>query len=286
MNLRYIAIIVVKAGDEMKMKEVMDQTGLTRKTVLFYEEQGLLTPQKTRMNGREYREYTNAHIDILRNIATLRKSGFSIDEIRRMQTSDTEVLPIFMEYRQRLMEQKKELDQLCQTVTAIQPKALDTMQSLIGQIEAASAPLPLPACDCTPHFRYLDEEEAKLQPSPKEDALHADAQPMEIDQEHLFNTGQLGKKKALDDLREDLREAPSRGVPNQPAGSCLLDIVEAVIVLALVLFAFDAIAAAGTSGLLSRAVLLDFSLIVILVLLLVGVFLIRRRRSSKSKKTI
>ena len=51
MNLRYIAIIEMKAGDEMKMKEVMDQTGLTRKTVLFYEEQGLLTPQKTRMNG-------------------------------------------------------------------------------------------------------------------------------------------------------------------------------------------------------------------------------------------
>lgn len=64
MNLRYIAIIEMKAGDEMKMKEVMDQTGLTRKTVLFYEDQGLLMPQKTRMNGREYREYTNAHIDI------------------------------------------------------------------------------------------------------------------------------------------------------------------------------------------------------------------------------
>ncbi len=284
MNLRYIAIIEMKAGDEMKMKEVMDQTGLTRKTVLFYEEQGLLTPQKTRMNGREYREYTGEHIAILRNIATLRKSGFSIDEIRRMQASDTEVLPIFMEYRQRLTEQKKELDQLFRTVTAIEPEALDTMQNLIRQIAAASAPLPLPACDCTPHFRYLDEEEAKLQPSPKENALHADAQPLEIDQEHLFNTGQLGKKKALDDLKEDLQEAPRRGVPDRPAGSCLLDIVGAVIVLLLVLFAFDTITSIGTSGFLSGAVLLDFSLITVLALLLVGIFLMRRRRSSKSKK--
>lgn len=284
MNLRYIAIIEMKAGDEMKMKEVMDQTGLTRKTVLFYEEQGLLTPQITRMNGREYREYTDEHIDILRNIATLRKSGFSIDEIRRMQASDTEVFPIFMEYRQRLMEQKKELEQLCQTVTAIQPEALDTMQSLVGQIAAASAPLPLPACDCTPHFRYLDEEEAKLQPAPRENALHGDVQPLEIDQEHLFNTGQLGKKKALDDLKADLQEAPSRGVPNRPAGSCLLDIVEAIIVLALVLFAFDTITAFGTSGFLSGAVLLDLGIIAVLALLLVGIFLMRRRRSSKSIK--
>ena len=109
-------------------------------------------------------------------------------------------------------------------------------------------------------------------------------QPLEIDQEHLFNTGQLGKKKTLDDLKADLQEAPSRGIPNRPASSCLLDIVEAIIVLALVLFAFDTVTAVGTSGLLSRAVLLDLGIIAVLALLLAGIFLMRRRRSSKSIK--
>ena len=107
---------------------------------------------------------------------------------------------------------------------------------------------------------------------------------MDIDQEHLFNTAQLGKKKALDDLKADLQEAPSRGVSDQPAGSGLLDIVEAIIVLALVLFAFDTITAVGTSGFLSGAVLLDLGIIAVLALLLVGIFLMRRRRSSKSIK--
>lgn len=261
----------------MKMKEVMEKTGLTRKTVLFYEEQGLLTPQVTRMNGREYREYDETHIELLRSIATLRKSGFSIDEIRRMQASNAAVQPIFMEYRQRLTQQKQELDQLFLTVSAIQPDDLGTMQNLIGQLHTASASLPLPASDCTPHFRYLDDEESKLQPPPKEPALHADAQPVKIDQDHLLNTGQLGMKKTLDDLKEDLQEQPGRGVPNQPAGSCLMDVLEAALVLVLVLTLLDSLAVAQNGG-SAKAFLPNLIVIGVIAVLLLGGFWWRRRR--------
>lgn len=261
----------------MKMKEVMEKTGLTRKTVLFYEEQGLFTPQITCMNGREYREYDKTHIELLRSIATLRKSGFSIDEIRRMQASDAAVQPIFTEYSQRLTQQKQELDQLFLTVSAIQPDDLVTMQTLIGQLQTASASLPLPVSDCPPHFRYLDEEEAKLQPPPKEPTLHADAQPIKIDQDHLLNTGQLGKKKALDDLKEDLQEPSGRGVPNRPAGSCLMDVLEAALVLVLVLTLLDLLAVRHNGG-SARAFLPNLVVIGVITLLLLGGSWWRRRR--------
>ena len=39
----------------MKLKEVCEATGLTRKTIRLYEEKGLLVPQKEARNGREYR---------------------------------------------------------------------------------------------------------------------------------------------------------------------------------------------------------------------------------------
>lgn len=42
----------------MKLKEVCESTGLTRKTIRLYEEKGLLVPHKEYRNGREYREYT------------------------------------------------------------------------------------------------------------------------------------------------------------------------------------------------------------------------------------
>ena len=122
----------------MKMKDVIQKTGLTRKTVLYYEEQGLLTSEKTPMNGREYREYTDDHIQLLLDIAALRKAGFSIEEIRTMQHADSEVRPIFLTYRQRLAVQKESLEQLLQTAAAIPENSLDTMQSSKGSLASRS----------------------------------------------------------------------------------------------------------------------------------------------------
>ena len=91
-----------------------------------------------------------------------------------------------------------------------------------------------------------------------------------------MNTGQLGKKKALDDLKEDLQEQPGRGVPNQPAGSCLMDVLEAALVLVLVLTLLDSLAVAQNGG-SAKAFLPNLIVIgVIAVLLLVG-FWWRRR---------
>ena len=254
----------------MKMKDVIQKTGLTRKTVLYYEEQGLLTSEKTPMNGREYREYTDDHIQLLLDIAALRKAGFSIEEIRTMQHSDSEVRPIFLAYRQRLAVQKEALEQLLQTAASIPENSLDTMQGLLQCIRNVSTELPLPICDCIPHFRYLDEAEASLVSPQKKSTLHTDAQPLEIDQDHLINTGQLGYKKALDDVKEDIDEAPSRGVSNHSGGSCLFDLVEAVLVLALLLVILD-ILPSLKQGLGSPTALRHLLLILVLGLLFAGV---------------
>ncbi len=260
----------------MKMKDVIQKTGLTRKTVLYYEEQGLLTSEKTPMNGREYREYTDDHIQLLLDIAALRKAGFSIEEIRTMQHADSEVRPIFLTYRQRLAVQKESLEQLLQTAAAIPENSLDTMQSLLQCIRAVSTELPLPVCDCIPHFRYLDEAEESLVPPQKKSTLHTDAQPLEIDQDHLLNTGQLGYKKALDELKSDIDETPSRSVPNHSGGSFLFDVVEAVLVLALLLVILD-ILPTLRQGIGSPAALRRLLLILVLGLLFAGVVFLENR---------
>ena len=260
----------------MKMKDVIQKTGLTRRTVLYYEEQGLLSSEKTPMNGREYREYTDDHIQVLLDIAALRKAGFSVEEIRIMQRADSEVRPIFLAYRQRLTVQKEELDRLLQTAAAIPENSLDTMQALLQCIRNVSTELPLPICDCIPHFHYLDEEEASLMPPRKEPTLHTDAQPLEIDQDHLLNTGQLGYKKALDDVKNDLQESSGRGVPNHSGGSFLFDIVEAALVLALLLAILD-ILPSLRQGLGSPMALRHLLLILVLGLLLAGVVFLEHR---------
>ncbi len=65
----------------MKIKHVEELVGITSKNIRFYEEQGLLTPERAD-NG--YREYHAKDVEILKRIKLLRKLGVSVEEIQRV----------------------------------------------------------------------------------------------------------------------------------------------------------------------------------------------------------
>lgn len=69
----------------MKIKAVCEATGLTDRTIRYYIDERILTPQYTENYlGRKTFNFTEADVEILRSVATLRKFGFSIAEIREM----------------------------------------------------------------------------------------------------------------------------------------------------------------------------------------------------------
>lgn len=65
----------------MTIKYVEELVGITKKNIRFYEEQGLLAPDRAE-NG--YREYGQADVDRLMQIKLLRKLGVPIEEIKRI----------------------------------------------------------------------------------------------------------------------------------------------------------------------------------------------------------
>lgn len=67
----------------MKINEVEALVGITKKNIRFYEEKGLLSPNRNSENG--YRDYGEAEVAALRQIKLMRKLGVPIEEIRRMQ---------------------------------------------------------------------------------------------------------------------------------------------------------------------------------------------------------
>lgn len=67
----------------MKINQVEQLVGITKKNIRFYEEQGLLHPSRNAVNG--YREYSEADVDTLLKIKLLRKLAVPIDEIRSIQ---------------------------------------------------------------------------------------------------------------------------------------------------------------------------------------------------------
>lgn len=67
----------------MKINQVEQIVGITKKNIRFYEEQGLLHPARNPVNG--YREYSDADTETLFRIKLLRKLSVPIEEIRNLQ---------------------------------------------------------------------------------------------------------------------------------------------------------------------------------------------------------
>ena len=63
----------------MKIKQVEELVGINSKNIRFYENQGLLTPERAD-NG--YREYRQSDIEILKKIKLFRKLGISLEQIK------------------------------------------------------------------------------------------------------------------------------------------------------------------------------------------------------------
>ena len=66
----------------MKINEVEQIAGITKKNIRFYEEQGLIHPKRN--IGNDYREYSREDAELLLKIKLLRKLDVPIEEIRRI----------------------------------------------------------------------------------------------------------------------------------------------------------------------------------------------------------
>lgn len=88
----------------MKIKQVEELVGITSKNIRFYEEQGLLTPERAE-NG--YREYHEENIKTLKKIKLLRKLGVSVEEIKSVLSKSIS-LEECLENQMRHLEKERE----------------------------------------------------------------------------------------------------------------------------------------------------------------------------------
>lgn len=73
----------------MKIKEVIDKTQLTDKAIRLYIENGLVAPSiDESYSGRKSIVFSQTDVDRLKNVALLRKAGFSIADIKDIIESD------------------------------------------------------------------------------------------------------------------------------------------------------------------------------------------------------
>ena len=114
----------------MNIKEIEERSGLTRANIRYYEQEGLLAPAR---RENKYRDYSEEDLETLLRIALLRNLGFSLDEIRRLQSGELELAAAMRERSaaleaegQRLLAAKSVCDAISREVTsysALQPEA-------------------------------------------------------------------------------------------------------------------------------------------------------------------
>ncbi|KLV09307.1 transcriptional regulator [Photobacterium aquae] len=66
----------------MNISEVAQLTGLTAKTIRFYEDKGIISPPQRAANG--YRLYGDRHVNELLLVRRSRLVGFTLDESREL----------------------------------------------------------------------------------------------------------------------------------------------------------------------------------------------------------
>lgn len=106
----------------MNIKEIEERSGLTRANIRYYEQEGLLAPAR---RENKYRDYSEEDLETLLRIALLRSLGFSLEEIRRLQSGEADFAAAMRERSaalesegQRLLTARNVCDAISREVTS------------------------------------------------------------------------------------------------------------------------------------------------------------------------
>lgn len=91
----------------MLRSKIEKLTGLTRKSIEYYEEKGLIKPLKLE-NG--YRDYSSTDLELLKKISVYRKLGLNINDIRKIINKELYSYSIFREKQINLDVENKRLN--------------------------------------------------------------------------------------------------------------------------------------------------------------------------------
>ncbi len=132
----------------MKMKEVLAQTGLTDRAVRLYIDNGLIAPDvEENYSGRKNIEFSQSDIDRLKNIALLRKIGFSIPDIKEISQGSENTKTIIEAFIQQKQENIESDTLVLEQIKNISLDSKITMESLCLQLSSAAENKQVPKED-------------------------------------------------------------------------------------------------------------------------------------------
>ena len=101
---------------EYTVRQMAELTGLTPRTLRYYDEIGLLCPRRDAEN--DYRLYSSQEVDRLQQILLYREMGLPLETIRKLlDMPDFDRAGALREHLRRLLEQQRRVETLIRTVS-------------------------------------------------------------------------------------------------------------------------------------------------------------------------
>ena len=91
----------------MRINEVAKLTGVSARTLQYYDEIGLLIPEKLN-NG--YRDYSDENLDKLQKILFYRFLKFKLNDIKELLDGDIDSLKILEQQRELILKEKEKFE--------------------------------------------------------------------------------------------------------------------------------------------------------------------------------
>ena len=119
----------------MKMKDVIEQTDLTDRAIRLYMENGLISPScSENYAGRKNIEFSHEDVEALKNVATLRKAGFSINEIKLLKQGSVpcrKTIEEFIEKTVAKIESDKAVVEKLHAVVTTENLTIETLTKIL-----------------------------------------------------------------------------------------------------------------------------------------------------------
>ena len=138
----------------MKIKEVIEQTGLTDRAIRLYISNGLIAPATQHSyTGRNSYHFSEEDVLQLKRIALLRKADFSLEQIGILQLGGEPVKEMLTEYADEKREQLKRNEKILSVLHTIQPDSIPNMETLCEMIRESFETEPVPKEDLKPTLK-------------------------------------------------------------------------------------------------------------------------------------
>ena len=131
----------------MKIKDVNEQTGLTDKAIRLYISNGLVAPSiEENYSGRKSIDFSEADVERLKNVALLRKAGFSIADIKGFLSDENSVNGIVNRF---IYEKEKDIQRDAEIVNILKKFSDEklTFESLCDALSETTTEKDVPVED-------------------------------------------------------------------------------------------------------------------------------------------